>query len=146
MSADPELLRTVCDAARELVAAAPAQPATVRVQAADIVVEMAWANTAATAPVTVAAPAPAPAEEPATAFHSVRAATVGTFYQAPEPGAKPFVTVGAVVQAGQQVGILEAMKLMMPVEADVAGEIADILADGTPVEFDQPLVGIRPLG
>jgi acetyl-CoA carboxylase biotin carboxyl carrier protein len=65
---------------------------------------------------------------------------VGVFYSAREPGAEPFVAIGSVVQPGQQIGIVEAMKLMMPVEADRPGKISGLLkADGEPVEYAEPL-------
>lgn len=77
------------------------------------------------------------------ADHYVRAPLVGTFYRAPAPGEKPFVEVGDIVVAGQQVAILEAMKLMNPVEADKDGRVTAImLPDATSVEYDQPLIAI----
>jgi len=75
------------------------------------------------------------------AVHEVRAPMVGTFYHAPEPGATPFVRPGDRVEKGDQVGILEAMKLMTAVEADASGTVVALPApDGEPVEYDQPLV------
>jgi len=69
--------------------------------------------------------------------------TVGTFYRSPEPGAEPFVEVGDRVKAGQQVGIVEVMKLMIPVEADRDAVIAEVLAhDGESVEYGQPLFAL----
>ncbi|MEX5634287.1 acetyl-CoA carboxylase biotin carboxyl carrier protein [Parafrankia sp. FMc2] len=71
----------------------------------------------------------------------VPAHTVGVFYHAPEPGADPFVRAGDTVVPGQQVGIIEAMKLMIPVEAERGGRVREILvADATPVEYGQPLL------
>lgn len=68
---------------------------------------------------------------------------VGVFYHAREPGAEPFVSVGSVVASGQQVGIIEAMKLMIPVEADRAGIVIDVLkANGAPVEYNEPLFAL----
>ncbi|WP_405432474.1 acetyl-CoA carboxylase biotin carboxyl carrier protein [Micromonospora sp. NBC_00617] len=76
---------------------------------------------------------------------AVRAPIVGTFYRAPEPGARPFVAVGDLVRPGQPVAIVEAMKLMNEVTADRAGRVAAILVeDGQPVEYDQPLVELDP--
>ncbi|MEU7752648.1 acetyl-CoA carboxylase biotin carboxyl carrier protein [Micromonospora sp. NPDC049171] len=76
---------------------------------------------------------------------AVRAPLVGTFYRAPEPGAKPFVAVGDLVRPGQPVAIVEAMKLMNEVTADRAGRVVAILVeDGHPVEYDQPLVELDP--
>ncbi|WP_343044371.1 acetyl-CoA carboxylase biotin carboxyl carrier protein, partial [Micromonospora maritima] len=95
-------------------------------------------------PVGVAAPVTAAGDEPAR--HVVRAPTVGVFYRAPEPGAKPFVAEGDIVQPGQQVGIVEAMKLMIPVHADAHGTVVEVLrADGAPVEYDEPLLALSPL-
>jgi acetyl-CoA carboxylase biotin carboxyl carrier protein len=65
---------------------------------------------------------------------------VGTFYQAPSPGAKPFVDVGQRVQVGDTVCIIEAMKILNQIEADHAGTIKGILVEnGQPVEYGQPL-------
>jgi len=89
-------------------------------------------------------PPPDAAADPA--LHQVRAPIVGTFYRAPEPGAPPFVAVGDTVDAGQQVGIVEAMKLMNPIEADRAGRVTAVLVpDGGPVEYDQPLLSLARL-
>jgi len=72
---------------------------------------------------------------------------VGTFYAAPSPGAGPFVTRGAKVDPGQVLCIIEAMKLMNEIESDAAGEIAAIYVEnGSPVEYGQPLFGIRAQG
>jgi len=74
------------------------------------------------------------------AGHAVKSPMVGTFYRAPSPGAKPFVEVGDKVKVGDTLCIVEAMKMMNQIEADVAGEIKAILIeDGEPVEFDEPL-------
>lgn len=76
----------------------------------------------------------------------VRAPMVGTFYRAPAPEEPPFVDVGDRVQVGQTLCILEAMKLMNEIEAEVSGEVVEVLVDnGTPVEFDQPLIRLKPL-
>ncbi len=65
---------------------------------------------------------------------------VGTFYMAPSPGAKPFVEVGKRVQAGDTLCIIEAMKILNQIEADVDGVVADVLVEnGQPVEFGEPL-------
>ena len=76
--------------------------------------------------------------------HVVKSPMVGTFYEAPSPGAPPFVGVGDSVKEGQVLCIIEAMKLMNEIEADASGEIAKIYAtNGTPVEYGMPLFGIR---
>ena len=75
----------------------------------------------------------------------VTAPMVGTFYTAPAPGDPPFVEVGNRINAGQTICILEAMKLMNELEAEVAGEVVEILVDnGTPVEFGQVLMRVKP--
>lgn len=101
-----------------------------------------------------AAPAPAPAAAPPAApapaeadegLHMVKSPIVGTFYEAPSPGAPPFVKVGDSVTAGQVLCIVEAMKLMNEIESDVGGEIVKILVNnGQPVEYGMPLFAVRP--
>jgi acetyl-CoA carboxylase biotin carboxyl carrier protein len=77
----------------------------------------------------------------------VLAPLVGTFYEAAQPGAKPFVQVGDVVEVGQTVCIVEAMKLMNEVAAGEAGKVAEIVAkNGEPVEFEQVLMYLEPDG
>jgi acetyl-CoA carboxylase biotin carboxyl carrier protein len=72
--------------------------------------------------------------------HVVRAPMVGTFYASPSPDKPPFVTVGQSVRAGETLGIIEAMKMFNPIEADVAGTVVKVLVEtGQPIEFDQPL-------
>jgi acetyl-CoA carboxylase biotin carboxyl carrier protein len=78
-------------------------------------------------------------------LHLVKSPIVGTFYGSPSPGAEPFVKIGAHVDAGQTLCIVEAMKLMNEIESDVSGEVLRIFVDnGQPVEYGQPLFGIRP--
>ena len=80
-------------------------------------------------------------------FHVIKSPIVGTFYSAPSPEADPFVTVGREVEAGQVLCIIEAMKLMNEIESDVAGEVVQIFVEnGKPVEYGEPLFGIRPRG
>ncbi len=87
-----------------------------------------------------AAVASEPAEEQLPAGHIVTSPMVGTFYQAPTPGGKPFVDVGQRVQAGDTVCIIEAMKILNQIEADHSGVIGGILVEnGQPVEYGQPL-------
>jgi acetyl-CoA carboxylase biotin carboxyl carrier protein len=93
----------------------------------------------ATAP---AAPVQPVAEE---GLHMVKSPIVGTFYEAPSPGAPPFVKAGDQVEVGQVVCIVEAMKLLNEIESDVAGEIVKKLAsNGQPIEYGQDLFVIRP--
>ncbi len=85
----------------------------------------------------------APAESGVPALpdgHVVRSPMVGTFYLSPSPDKPAFVTVGQAVKAGETLGIIEAMKMFNPIEADVSGTVVAVLAEsGQPVEFDQPL-------
>ncbi len=92
-----------------------------------------------------AAAAP-PAKEPQRpGGHIVKSPIVGTFYESPSPGSPPFVKVGDKVTAGQVLCIVEAMKLMNEIEADVAGEIVEMLVtNGQPIEYGQELFAIRP--
>ncbi len=97
----------------------------------------------------VAAPrvqAPAAAPQPAPGLVEVRASMLGTFYGAPKPGAESFVRIGSRVDPETTVGIIEVMKLMNSMPADVAGEVVEILVrDGDLVEYDQVLMRVRPL-
>ena len=97
---------------------------------------------AAAAPATNTGKIAAMAEE---GLHIVKSPIVGTYYEAPSPGAPPFVKVGDTVDDGQILCIIEAMKLMNEIEADVSGTVLAVLAeDGAPVEFGQPLFKIVP--
>ena len=103
----------------------------------------------AAVPVVVAAsatPAPVPAAPaPEEGLHTVKSPIVGTFYEAPSPGAPPFVKVGDAVEVGQVLCIVEAMKLLNEIESDFAGEIVKKLAvNGQPIEYGQELFVIRP--
>jgi acetyl-CoA carboxylase biotin carboxyl carrier protein len=83
------------------------------------------------------------AEAEEVAGHTVKSPMVGTAYLSPEPNAKPFVEPGDTVKAGDTLLIVEAMKVMNPITAPEGGVIKKLLvADGQPVEFDQPLVVI----
>jgi acetyl-CoA carboxylase biotin carboxyl carrier protein len=77
-------------------------------------------------------------------LHEVKSPIVGTFYESPSPGAESFVKIGDQVEVGQVLCIVEAMKLMNEIEADVAGEVVKRIAtSGQPVEYGQPLFAIR---
>ena len=98
------------------------------------------------APSTAASPKPAEvAPAPEEGLHTVKSPIVGTFYEAPSPGAPPFVKIGDTVELGQVLCIVEAMKLLNEIESDVAGEIVKKLANnGQPIEYGQELFVIRP--
>lgn len=113
----------------------------------------------ATPEIVVAAPGPsATADEAAAApresaaetaraedLDIVKSPIVGTFYEAPSPGAEPFVKLGDHVEPGQVLCIIEAMKLMNEIESDVGGEVMRIFVEnGQPVEYGEPLFAIRP--
>ena len=99
-------------------------------------------SSASAAPATTpAAPEPRASED----LHLVKSPIVGTFYGSPSPGAEPFVKIGGHVDTGQTLCIVEAMKLMNEIESDVSGEVLRVFVDnGQPVEYGQPLFGIRP--
>ena len=83
-------------------------------------------------------------EEPQISGHALKSPMVGVVYLAPEPGAKPFVKVGATIHAGDTVALVEAMKTFNPIKSDVDGVVKKILvADGGAVEFDQPLIVVE---
>lgn len=106
---------------QQVAAAAPVMPMNSPVQAA-----------------TGGAPKPATPDLPD--GHIMRAPMVGTFYASPAPDKPPFVTVGQAVKAGDTLGIIEAMKMFNPIEAEVSGTVLAIQCEsGQPVEFDQPL-------
>ncbi|MBR2759238.1 MAG: acetyl-CoA carboxylase biotin carboxyl carrier protein, partial [Exiguobacterium sp.] len=99
-----------------------------------------------------APPAPAPqvneqTEEPTqekASYRTITSPMVGTFYSRPAPDKEAFVNVGDRVESGQIVCILEAMKLFNDVEAEISGEIVEVLvADGDLVEFGQPLFSVK---
>ncbi len=123
----PESSSTSLSELARLVAAAPAG------QAAPIAVA---APSSATTPA-----AAAPVQED---LHIVKSPIVGTYYGSPSPGASPFVSPGDRVEKGQVICIVEAMKLMNEIEADISGEIVKCLVtNGQPIEFGQPLFSMR---
>jgi acetyl-CoA carboxylase biotin carboxyl carrier protein len=96
------------------------------------------------APVAAALPEPAPADALAGGV-VVKSPIVGTFYRAPDPNSPPFVNVGDRVRVGQVLCIIEAMKLMNEIEAEVAGDVVKVHHEsGQPVQYGDPLFTIRP--
>jgi len=91
------------------------------------------------------APPPSSGDASGEGLHIVKSPIVGTFYESPSPGAPAFVKPGDIVNAGQVVCIIEAMKLMNEIECDMTGEIVKRLVNNNqPVEYGQPLFAIRP--
>ncbi|HLT22688.1 MAG TPA: acetyl-CoA carboxylase biotin carboxyl carrier protein [Bacteriovoracaceae bacterium] len=150
---DTKALREIVKIAREHGVAE------LKVHAKDMKVKVSFVSGVATPQVTVSTPSlvqpisapinPAPAT-PAKAvnsdagLHIVKSPFVGTFYNSPAPGKPSYVKVGDKVIAGQTLCILEAMKIMNEIDADVAGEIVEICCENESlVEFDQPLFKIR---
>jgi acetyl-CoA carboxylase biotin carboxyl carrier protein len=105
---------------------------------------MASASAGSPAAPTHTSPAAELAAELEEKLHEVKSPIVGTFYESPSPGATPFVKIGDQVEVGQVLCIVEAMKLMNEIEADVAGEVVKrIASSGQPVEYGQSLFAIR---
>jgi acetyl-CoA carboxylase biotin carboxyl carrier protein len=130
----------------ELLAQLGRPPRNLRVQAGQVTVDITWAdepgNSAARPADISGAAATGLITEADDEICQVYLTSpgVGVFYHAREPGAEPFVSVGTLVRPGQQIGIIEAMKLMIPVEADRGGRIVNILkGNSEPVEYDEPL-------
>ncbi|CAG5086498.1 acetyl-CoA carboxylase biotin carboxyl carrier protein [Parvicella tangerina] len=113
----------------------------------------------AQAPAPAPAPAAAPAASPAPAapaaeskeaadddkYVTIKAQMIGTFYRKPNPDADPFVEVGDTIKEGQEICIIEAMKLYNKIESEISGKIVKVLVDdSSPVEFDQPLFLVDP--
>ncbi|MFQ5927133.1 MAG: acetyl-CoA carboxylase biotin carboxyl carrier protein [Terriglobia bacterium] len=102
-------------------------------------------HSSATAPAPSAMPSASTKEAVEEELHVVKSPIVGTFYPAPAPDAPAFVKLGDRIEVGQVLCIIEAMKLMNEIEADVAGEIVRIyLENGQPVEYGESLFAIRP--
>jgi acetyl-CoA carboxylase biotin carboxyl carrier protein len=161
-SAHSGILEEAYHSAFRLISSVPGPVRRIRLQAGEVMIDVEWldpaqvaaAGTSAAAVVAAAgatAAAPVPSGDAATAadsaevLHYICASMVGTYYQAPEPGAEPFIREGDLIDEGQRIAILEAMKIMMPIEADRAGEVVKILVpNATPVEYGERLVAVRP--
>jgi acetyl-CoA carboxylase biotin carboxyl carrier protein len=121
----------------------PGAPVTYQVSAAPPLASSPPAPASGGAP---AEAAPHPAEEKQN-YLEVKSPMVGTFYAQPEPGADPYVSVGTRITVGQTLCIIEAMKIMNPLDSEVAGVVVERLVDDAqPVEFGQVLFRVNPHG
>ena len=124
---------------------AAAAPPEARVFAVPAALPVAEVTTSSGGAATGSLGAPVPPKQVEEPLHMVKSPIVGTFYEAPSPGAPPFVKAGDMVEIGQVLCIVEAMKLLNEIESDVAGEVVTKLAsNGQPIEYGQELFGIRP--
>nr|AFY23041.1 TamJ [uncultured bacterium] len=133
-----ELLEQVRSQAVAFLTAVPQPPRALRIRAHAVELDAEWADVTRTGT--------AGEDVPAVPGHTaITAATVGVFYAAPQPGAPPFVRPGEVVTAGQQVAIIETMKLMIPVEATRPGRIVKVLKEnGESVAYGDALFAVAP--
>jgi acetyl-CoA carboxylase biotin carboxyl carrier protein len=151
--ADRQQMSTLLGAFDRILRSAPALPSRVVLQCGELSLDIAWTappasatDAAAAAPAAGAGTAPAAPAATEDDRPRISAPLVGTFYRCPEPDAPPFVEIGDVVAPGQNVAIIEAMKLMNTISAEVPGRVVDILvADGGPVEYGQPLFVLEPV-
>lgn len=151
-----EVLKRLQDSALGLLAGLDRAPRSLRIKADQVEIEVEWPDVqVGPAPAALAGAevvhaagngtGVAAAADAGTGMY-VLAHTVGVFYRSREPGAEPFVRSGDVITPGQQLGIIEAMKLMIPVESDVTGRIVEVLvSDGTPVEYGDRLFAFEPV-
>ena len=152
---DEELIRSMWQEARDLIRRLEGSSVhRLAIQAGEYKIEIERGLPAAAVPSGAPAALPAGVGAPevgdgtsiANNLAAVVAPLVGTFYRSPQPGAKPFVEEGTVVEKGQPVCIVEAMKIMNQVLADRRGRVAEILAnDGDWVEFQQALLYLEPV-
>ena len=116
-----------------------------RVVAAPEIIVSGSANVAPAVTPGTGSAAPPPEARSTEDLHLVKSPIVGTFYGSPSPGSEAFVKVGAFVETGQTLCIVEAMKLMNEVKSEVAGKVVKIIAqNGQAVEFNQPLIVVDP--
>lgn len=142
-----DMVESLCRHTARLLGRVPGPVQRVSVRIGDTSLEIEWPANGGPGPAGTGGGASAAGDavedEAPPGLDYLRAPMVGTFYRAPAPDARPFVTEGDVVEVGRQVAIIEAMKLMNPVEAVSGGRILEVLVeDGTPVEYDQPLFAV----
>ncbi len=147
----PADLESVCRSVAELARSASKPPSRIKLRHGSTTVEMEWPVAPTAMPSSVERdPAESdPGEPPPVPDDGIGflcAPMVGTFYHSREPGAPPLVSVGDLIRPGQAVGILEVMKMMSTIEADVAGRVVEILVpDAQSVEFQQRLIAVETL-
>lgn len=141
-------LESLCQQARVLATGLPGTLTRLTVMAGQNRVEMEWepgSLVTGSAPAGETAASTLAADTDTGTGHAIVAPLVGTFYRASDPDAAPFVTEGDIVEAGQQVAIVEAMKIMNVVQADQPGRVAKILlVGGDMVEYGQQLMILEP--
>ncbi|MGH3624680.1 MAG: acetyl-CoA carboxylase biotin carboxyl carrier protein [Sciscionella sp.] len=143
---DESVLDRVRRSAADLLAGLPRPPRTLSIRDGEVAIDIEWPETPP--PQENGSTSHALAPEPSAALDdparkTLTAQAVGVFYRAPEPGAVPFVAEGDTVLVGQQVAIIEAMKLMIPVEAELSGRVVEVLKkDGEPVEYGEALFAL----
>ncbi len=143
---EPATLAEACQHAARLLCDIDARPRSLHVQAGNAALDIEW-----TQPQRIPLD-PTPAAAPDGPGGEIRgpviaAQAVGVFYRCPEPGGEPFVREGDVVTTGQQVALIEAMKLMLPVQAERPGRIVEALkGDGEPVEYGETLFVLSETG
>jgi acetyl-CoA carboxylase biotin carboxyl carrier protein len=151
---EEEVFDKVSREAHELLKKAGGPVTRVTVQSGEHLIEIRWDPTAAPAATSGGVgPAPISADGQAglagadtSGLTPITAPLVGTYYRSPEPGAKPFVEVGDIVEPEQEIGIIEAMKIMNRIVADAGGRVAELVVnDGDMVEFGQTLMLLEPL-
>ena len=129
--------RSIRVARQQTVAAAPAP---MMQQAAPAMM----APAPASAPASAVAAAPAAEAAAPSSANAILSPMVGTAYLAPSPEAEPFIKLGDTIKEGDEILIVEAMKVMNPILADRSGKVVEILVEsGQPVEFDQPLIAVE---
>lgn len=141
----PQTMAALCTVLERVLAAGATLPARLALRWGEASIEVAW-PTASAAPTEPAAPVPDHGPGTVADHFVISAPLVGTFYRRPEPGAPAFVDVGDVVRPGEQVAIVEAMKLMNAIEASQAGRLVEVVGvDGATVEYGQPLFVFEPV-
>jgi acetyl-CoA carboxylase biotin carboxyl carrier protein len=132
----------LCHSVAEVLRVTPSAPTRLHVQVGGAMVVIEWSESGAVA----ATPTQPETVLVQPSHYVVSSPLVGAFYRAPESGADPFVEVGDVVAAGDQVAIIEAMKLMNPVHTNQAGRLVQTPVDnGESVEYGQPLLVFEPV-